>query len=56
MIGSGRMSRYHGKMFTTQVPEAEIVARYDPSQATLDRYQCEIFDPVKLALKAWPVN
>jgi len=47
MIGCGSMSRYHGKVYTTQVKDAEIVALCDTHKHNLDLYQREIFDPVK---------
>ena len=47
IIGCGSMSRYHGKVYTTQVKEAEIVALCDTHKGNLDRYQREIFDPIK---------
>ncbi len=47
MIGCGRMSRYHGKVYTTQVKDAKIVALCDTHKHNLDVYQREIFDPVK---------
>ncbi len=40
------MSRYHGKVYTTQVQDAEIVALCDTHRKNLDRYQREIFDPI----------
>lgn len=50
IIGCGGMSRYHGKMYTTQVQDAEIVALCDTRAENLDRYQREIFDPIKRKL------
>lgn len=47
IIGCGSMSRYHAKTFTTQVKNAEIVALCDTHKENLDRYQREIFDPIK---------
>ena len=47
MIGCGSMSRYHGKVYTTQVKNAKIVALCDTHKHNLDLYQREIFDPVK---------
>ena len=47
IIGCGSMSRYHGRVYTTQVQNAEIVALCDTHQDNLDRYQREIFDPIK---------
>jgi predicted dehydrogenase len=47
IIGCGSMSRYHGKVYTTQVNDAEIIALCDTHQANLDVYQREIFDPIK---------
>jgi predicted dehydrogenase len=47
IIGCGGMSRYHGKQFTTTTPDVEIVALVDTHQGNLDRYQQEVFDPVK---------
>src|SRR5262245_39534315 len=42
-IGCGGMARHHGRMFTQQVPEAEIAALVDPSEANLARFVSEIF-------------
>src|SRR5579871_854208 len=47
IIGCGSMSRYHGKVYTTQVKNAEIVALCDTHKHNLDLYQREIFDPVQ---------
>src|SRR5580700_7577632 len=47
IIGCGNMSRLHGKVYTTQVKDAEIVALCDPLQANLNRFQSELFDPTK---------
>jgi predicted dehydrogenase len=47
IIGCGSMSRYHGKVYTTQVQNAEIVALCDTHKPNLDQYQREIFDPIK---------
>src|ERR1019366_3456435 len=47
IIGCGGMSRHHGRMFTSQTPDAEIVALCDPSAENLARYQQEIFEPLK---------
>ncbi len=47
IIGCGSMSRYHGRVYTTQVPEAEVVALCDTHKDNLDRYQREVFDPIK---------
>lgn len=41
------MSRFHAKVYTTQVADAEIVALCDPSAENLARYQREYFDPIK---------
>jgi predicted dehydrogenase len=41
------MSRYHGKVYTTQVKDAEIVALCDTHKDNLDRYQREIFAGIK---------
>lgn len=43
IIGCGGMSRYHGRIFTKTVPEAEIVALADPDANNLNRYLSEIF-------------
>ncbi|MFL5801351.1 MAG: Gfo/Idh/MocA family oxidoreductase, partial [Roseiflexaceae bacterium] len=43
LIGCGSMARYHGRIFTQQVPEAEIAALVDPSEANLTRFVSEIF-------------
>ncbi|MEN9935573.1 MAG: hypothetical protein RLZZ387_2152 [Chloroflexota bacterium] len=46
IIGCGGMARYHGHMFTKSVPEAEIVALAEPSEANLARFIKEVFqDP-----------
>jgi predicted dehydrogenase len=47
IIGCGSMSRFHAKAFTTQVKGVDIVALCDPLKENLDRYQREIFDPIK---------
>ncbi|HVM61231.1 MAG TPA: Gfo/Idh/MocA family oxidoreductase [Verrucomicrobiae bacterium] len=47
MIGCGSMSRFHGKVYTTQVKNAEIVALCDTHPGNLDQYQREIFDPIR---------
>jgi len=41
------MSRYHGRVYTTQVPEVEVVALCDTHKENLGRYQREVFDPIK---------
>lgn len=46
IIGCGGMSRWHGKTWTTEVPDAEIVALCDTHQPNLDRYQRELFEPL----------
>jgi predicted dehydrogenase len=38
------MARYHGHIFTKQVPEAEIVALAEPSEANLARFIKEVFE------------
>jgi len=43
VIGCGGMSRYHGRIFTQSVPEAEIVALVEPDSSNLARYIAEIF-------------
>lgn len=43
IIGCGGMSRYHGRIFTQGVPDAEIVALADPDANNLDRYLTEVF-------------
>jgi len=43
VIGCGGMSRYHGRIFTRSVPEAEIVALVEPDAANLARYIAEVF-------------
>lgn len=40
------MSRHHGRMITSSVPDLEIVALADTHQGNLDRYQKEVFDPI----------
>src|ERR1039457_2662705 len=47
IIGCGSMSRYHGRVYTTQVQEVEVVALCDTHKENLDRYQREVFDPIK---------
>jgi len=47
IIGCGSMSRYHGRVYTTQVPEVDVVALCDTHKGNLDRYQREVFDPIK---------
>src|SRR5262245_64186501 len=42
-IGCGSMARYHGRIFTQQVPEAEIVGLVDPDARNLARFVTEIF-------------
>ena len=44
IIGSGGMGRYHGRIFTQQVPEAAIVALADPNPAMLEQFKTEV-DP-----------
>ncbi len=46
ILGCGSMSRWHGKVWTTEVPEAEIVALCDTHQPNLERYQRELFEPL----------
>ncbi len=43
VIGCGGMSRYHGRIFTQSVPEAEIVALVEPNEDNLARYFSDIF-------------
>jgi predicted dehydrogenase len=38
IIGCGSMSRYHGKVYTTQVKDAKIVALCDTHKHNLDLY------------------
>jgi predicted dehydrogenase len=45
IIGCGGMARYHGRIFTQTVPEAEIVALADPSADNLARFLSETFAP-----------
>ncbi|MFO7168123.1 MAG: Gfo/Idh/MocA family oxidoreductase [Chloroflexota bacterium] len=46
IIGCGGMARYHGRMFTKFVPDAEIVALSEPNEANLARFIKEVFtDP-----------
>jgi predicted dehydrogenase len=47
IIGCGGMSRQHGRIYAAQVPEVEIVGLCDTHTENLDRYQREVFDPVK---------
>jgi predicted dehydrogenase len=44
IIGCGGMARYHGRMFTRFVPEAEIVALSEPNEANLARFIKEVFN------------
>lgn len=44
VIGCGGMSRHHGRMFTRNVPEAEIVALCEPNADNLARYIKDVFD------------
>ncbi len=44
IIGCGGMARHHGKIFTRNVPEAEIVALAEPSGDNLARFIKEVFD------------
>lgn len=44
IIGCGGMARYHGRLFTKYVPEAEIVALAEPSEANLARFIKEVFE------------
>lgn len=44
IIGCGGMARHHGHMFTRYVPEAEIVALAEPSEANLARFIKEVFN------------
>jgi len=43
VIGCGSMSRYHGRIFTQTVPEAEIVALVEPNEHNLARYMSDVF-------------
>ena len=43
VIGCGSMSRYHGRIFTQSVPEAEIVALVEPDANNLARYIADVF-------------
>lgn len=43
VIGCGNMARLHGRRFTQEVPEAEIVALADPDEGNLARFTAEIF-------------
>ena len=43
VIGCGSMSRYHGRIFTQSVPEAEIVALAEPDADNLARYVADVF-------------
>jgi predicted dehydrogenase len=43
VIGCGGMSRHHGKIFRSSVPEASIVALAEPDGANLERYVKEVF-------------
>jgi predicted dehydrogenase len=44
IIGCGGMARHHGKMFTRNVPDAEIVALAEPNENNLARFIKEVFD------------
>jgi predicted dehydrogenase len=46
IIGCGGMSRHHGRMFTTQTPDVEVVGLCDTHPQNLARYQREIFEPL----------
>jgi predicted dehydrogenase len=43
VIGCGGMSRHHGKIFRSSVPEARLVALAEPDAANLERYLQEVF-------------
>lgn len=43
VIGCGGMSRHHGHVFRSSVPEARIVALAEPDKANLERYVKDIF-------------
>ena len=49
VIGCGGMSRVHGRAWTApaMASQVEIVGLCDPDRANLDRYQREIFEPVR---------
>lgn len=44
IIGCGGMARHHGRMFTRHVPDAEIVALAEPSEANLARFIKDVFE------------
>jgi predicted dehydrogenase len=44
IIGCGGMARHHGRLFTKYVPDAEIVALAEPSEANLARFIKEVFE------------
>lgn len=44
IIGCGGMARHHGKMFTRNVPEAEIVALAEPNENNLARFIKDVFE------------
>jgi predicted dehydrogenase len=44
VIGCGGMARHHGRMFTRNVPEAEIVALAEPNEANLARFIKDVFE------------
>ena len=43
MIGCGGMARHHGRVFTQNVPDAEIVALAEPDANNLSRFVAEVF-------------
>jgi predicted dehydrogenase len=43
VIGCGGMSRHHGKIFRSSIPEAQIVALAEPDAANLERYLKDVF-------------
>ena len=47
IIGCGGMGRFHGHVFTQDVPEAEIVALADPDPNNLALFQQEVFQDGK---------
>ena len=43
VIGCGGMSRHHGKIFRSSIPDARIVALAEPDAANLERYVKDVF-------------
>ena len=52
IIGCGNMGRYHGRLFTQTVPEAEICALADSDPNNLARFIADVF-PVGTGFVGW---